>query len=142
MIPFAQSQIKNTLNETGIDKEKLKSASDRAQQCGFCFSCSGESDHRYFVGRFKRHTDDSADFVVLNVKCIVPEVVSKYGYKDHLERQKISLVLIHVFVFKAIPQRFNFVFHNLLKNALFILRGRLFLDPMAFRLMKLPAVMS
>ncbi|MBU6339165.1 MAG: response regulator [Rickettsiales bacterium] len=64
------------------------------------------------------------DFKYLTVKTTIENIISKYGYKSELEKTKIKVNIDSKssFIFKAAPDRFDFIIYNLLKNAFYYLK--------------------
>lgn len=121
VIQFAQSEIKNKLSQTDTDKEQLKKELTQLTNVVSDSIIQANQIIDIVLADLKEKPIDPADFKVLDVRRIVPDVVSKYGYTDESEKHKIGLALTHPFMFKAIPERFNFILYNLLKNALYYL---------------------
>ncbi len=64
---------------------------------------------------------NNSDFTYLN-SLILLNIVDGFGYNNESERKKIKLAENHPnFFFKAIPERFDFIIYNLMKNALYYL---------------------
>ncbi|NBV07377.1 MAG: hybrid sensor histidine kinase/response regulator, partial [Proteobacteria bacterium] len=69
------------------------------------------------------------DFSHLSAKKVLPNIISKYGYKNDDERKKVKLDFRDSidsnnkdFIFKAVQERLSFIIYNLIKNALYYAR--------------------
>jgi CheY-like chemotaxis protein len=77
------------------------------------------------LGDLSEKKIDPTDFVYLEPKKILPDILEKYGYKNEKEKTKLRLLLPKqdedIFLIKAVPERLTYIVFNLLKNALYYL---------------------
>ena len=124
VINLAQNQIQSSLLNFGPDKKELK---DRLTDLSSTIADSVVQANdiiNIILSDLKEEAIDPSDFVCLSVNDSLPAIVKKFGYKEESEKQRVKLNLSpeNNFTFKIIPERFNFIICNLLKNALYYLK--------------------
>ena len=77
------------------------------------------------LGDLSEKKIDPEDFAYLEPDKVLPDIIEKFGYRNNEEKAKVRLLPSRHeednFLFKAVPDRFNYIIFNLLKNALYYL---------------------
>ena len=64
---------------------------------------------------------DPQDFEILSIDKALTDAVNKFGYRSEYEKTRVILDLKRHFKIRAVPQRFDFIMYNLIKNSLYYL---------------------
>ncbi len=59
------------------------------------------------------------DFSRNKISEFLPTILSKFGYKNEDEKNRVQLLLSYDFIFESLPERFSLIIYNLLKNSLY-----------------------